>query len=729
MPSVATPRQSAAMLVKRGCRALYVLAELLCVLGLLVLCVLKVQHFLSFPVSTTVSYQRSRPPSITFCHQFTDQEAEGKLWTESWDGYSWLRTEVVKAKRMLLNVTKSVLSYSRKHSPQTIQNSSRPDSATQVPTLGVTKEALKEVLNQTEDRFAEQMKADRILLYSGMNDIKLLLRDVVRNSTVIFEEIREALEPPDLPLLTSLADKLESLINITDDIEARLGGSYEWQRPPQARLLVDGARRVDQFVISCRRGNTSCMPGEGGVWRLRHILETDERCYTLQAPDKDAIDEAAELVLELRGSKWREDVKDNKPTQTHGVTSVHSKGFSKYGDDASATTIETTVPIMKTTIETTTALERGTSVEGTTEPDTETTTGVTAVPEIEPTTEVTTVPEIEPTTEVTTVSEIETTTEVAATTTTATTETLPHVTLKDEFIPVYEMNSALEPTIYPHPEYKGSKPDPPPPILEAPPPIRVVNRPLKVTLARISVPPVYSSSIRTVLTAAPDSIQHVSYRVLIHPTPVTTLGVQDGLRERIFDIFSNQDWVEVDVRVEELRTLNRAASPCQEDPAYDRGSCLLECKAAAHARAAGCQLEAVWPATAQGLPQCETREQLERLRAKLETPPSCDCPRSCRQGRVSAVVQASSRTAEDQKVTVTVRLDADMLLVEESAAYTANSLLTDFGGNLGLTMGVSLLTVVELLKKITFGLLERKCEPVIPHENTEDLRERTGSMV
>ena len=228
------------------------------------------------------------------------------------------------------------------------------------------------------------------------------------------------------------------------------------------------------------------------------------------------------------------------------------------------------------------------------------------------------------------------------------------------------------------------------------------------------------------LAAAPDSIQYVAYRVLLHPTPVTTLGVQDGLRERIFDIFSNQDWVEVDVRVEELRTLNRAANPCQEDAAYDRGSCLLECKAAAHARAAGCQLEAVWPATAQGLPQCETADQLERLRAELETPPSCDCPRSCRQGRVSAVVQASSRTAEDHNVTVTVRLDADMLLIEESAAYTTNNLLTDFGGNLGLTMGVSLLTVVELLKRIAFGLLKRKREPANLDENSKELEEETS---
>ncbi|KAF0297000.1 Acid-sensing ion channel 3 [Amphibalanus amphitrite] len=179
-----------------------------------------------------------------------------------------------------------------------------------------------------------------------------------------------------------------------------------------------------------------------------------------------------------------------------------------------------------------------------------------------------------------------------------------------------------------------------------------------------------------------------------------------GLRERSFEIFNNQDWVEVDVRMEELRSLNRKSRPCEEDPAYSRGRCLSECQAAAHAREAGCQLEAVWPATAQGLPQCETATQLERLRAELAAPPSCACPRPCRQGRVSAVVQASSRTASDHEVTVTVRVDGDMQVIEESAAYTAGSLLTDFGGNMGLTMGFSLLTIVELLKKITFGCLD-----------------------
>ncbi|KAF0295474.1 hypothetical protein FJT64_007030 [Amphibalanus amphitrite] len=62
-------------MLERACRAVYALAELLCVIGLLVLCVLKVQHFLSHPVSTTVSYQPSRPPAITVCHQLVDEQA------------------------------------------------------------------------------------------------------------------------------------------------------------------------------------------------------------------------------------------------------------------------------------------------------------------------------------------------------------------------------------------------------------------------------------------------------------------------------------------------------------------------------------------------------------------------------------------------------------------------------------------------------------------------------
>ncbi|KAF0295475.1 Acid-sensing ion channel 3 [Amphibalanus amphitrite] len=208
--------------------------------------------------------------------------------------------------------------------------------------------------------------------------------------------------------------------------------------------------------------------------------------------------------------------------------------------------------------------------------------------------------------------------------------------------------------------------------------------------------------------SSPDAIQYVVYKIMLHAAPVPLLDAPSGLRERSFEIFNNQDWVEVDVRMEELRSLNRKSRPCEEDPAYSRGRCLSECQAAAHAREAGCQLEAVWPATAQGLPQCETATQLERLRAELAAPPSCACPRPCRQGRVSAVVQASSRTASDHEVTVTVRVDGDMQVIEESAAYTAGSLLTDFGGNMGLTMGFSLLTIVELLKKITFGCLDRR---------------------
>ncbi|KAF0295473.1 Acid-sensing ion channel 3 [Amphibalanus amphitrite] len=206
---------------------------------------------------------------------------------------------------------------------------------------------------------------------------------------------------------------------------------------------------------------------------------------------------------------------------------------------------------------------------------------------------------------------------------------------------------------------------------------------------------------------------------MLHAAPVPLLDAPSGLRERSFEIFNNQDWVEVDVRMEELRSLNRKSRPCEEDPAYSRGRCLSECQAAAHAREAGCQLEAVWPATAQGLPQCETATQLERLRAELAAPPSCACPRPCRQGRVSAVVQASSRTASDHEVTVTVRVDGDMQVIEESAAYTAGSLLTDFGGNMGLTMGFSLLTIVELLKKITFGCLDNDRVETIPKKKSD----------
>ena len=83
------------------------------------------------------------------------------------------------------------------------------------------------------------------------------------------------------------------------------------------------------------------------------------------------------------------------------------------------------------------------------------------------------------------------------------------------------------------------------------------------------------------------------------------------------------------------------------------------------------------------------------------------------------MVQASSRTASDHEVTVNVRVDGDMQVIEESVAYTAGSLLTDFGGNLGLTMGLSLLTIVEFLKKITFGCLDRDRVETIPSKKSD----------
>ena len=558
-------------MLERACRALSVLAELGCVVFLVVLCVLKVQHFLTDPVSTAVSYQPSLPPAITVCHQLVDEQAVKQLEDEFRELFLDLQKHSKKTLHMLEEAKRVFSSYTR---------NILDESNSEVDTSRGKKNAknmLQRTVNKAENMYNRRLRSDNVYDYSAMNETNSRLDDVLRESVITMQQVLEADQLSDLRTLNSATETLDRLVNITKEMGARID-TGEWKEPSPVRLLVESTRHVDQFVISCRRGNVNCMPEEGGVWQLRHVLETKERCYTLLAPEEEMDGEGDTVVLELRGNRWEESTSD----ETSDITTV------KPGEKDS--TSEPVIPDENSRV---TTVKPGTD-----------------------------------------------------------------------------------------------------------------RRPIGPSVTGFLPTPSFVTSLNS-SEGAPDAIQYVFYKLLLHAAPSPLLNAYGGLGERSFEIFNNQDWVEVNVNVEVLRSLNRKSRPCEEDTAYSRGSCLSECHAAAHARAAGCQLEIVWPATAQGLPQCETAAQLERLRAELTQSPSCACPRPCHQGRVSAVVQASSRTASDHNVTVLVRLDGDMQVIEESFAYTAGNLLTDFGGNLGLTMGFSLLTIVELLKKITLMFLDR----------------------
>ncbi|XP_043214804.1 uncharacterized protein LOC122378145 [Amphibalanus amphitrite] len=631
-------------MLERACRAVYALAELLCVIGLLVLCVLKVQHFLSHPVSTTVSYQPSRPPAITVCHQLVDEQAVGELENQFWIEYSDTLDLCLEISKLLQQTKLAVEDFQ-----------TRPDVSNETDVSAMERESydlifiitsvLRQSVNETKELLMRQLEYNYNYAYSTMNISHNQLEGILRETLEVMQEVLHFVSLYDSKAVNDTTQGIDGLLNVTQEIQLNLANMFELSKPSPVRLLAEASRSVDQFVISCKRGHSSCMPGEGGQWQLRHVLETEERCYTLMALEEEISAEDATVVLELRGNRW----KPNTVEKDDDVTTESSEAWSTLYEDQGLNTTNTT-------------LDEGTT-ETTEDPRTEQ----------------------EPTDS-------------------------PETTTEADFISTTEADIDIvqETTFYPIENYNDTYT-----LLQSfnltPVKVAIERVALMVPtfpeIHRIQAPPIYVRSFQN-LQSSPDAIQYVVYKVMLHAAPVPLLDAPSGLRERSFEIFNNQDWVEVDVRMEELRSLNRKSRPCEEDPAYSRGRCLSECQAAAHAREAGCQLEAVWPATAQGLPQCETATQLERLRAELAAPPSCACPRPCRQGRVSAVVQASSRTASDHEVTVTVRVDGDMQVIEESAAYTAGSLLTDFGGNMGLTMGFSLLTIVELLKKITFGCLD-----------------------
>ena len=694
--SAAGTRPQCATMIERACRTLYVLAELLCVIGLLALCVLKVQHFLSQPVSTAVSYQPSRHPAITICNQLIDELAVMRLKGEFWDDSTDLWRHSSDAFLMLGKAKKVVGVYWENEKDQDNPTIVTSDNDLKDKLHNITKNMLKRVLNETEEVYQRLLGSDHVYDYSEMNETQSQLADVLKESIVTIQHAAEAVRLSDLQTVNVTLEALDRLVNASEELELRLRLTYEWNSPTPERLLTEGTRRVDQFVISCRRGNSSCMPGEGGVWQLRHVLQTKEKCYTLLAPEEEVSDDGSSVVIELRGSRWREEIAEQRPN-----SAPLPPGFSPNDSADEAVQRPNSAPLPPGFSPNDSAdeaeqrpnpapLPPGFSPNDSAD-ETEQRPNPAPLP-----------PGFSPNDSADEVDDAiaETTSESMTTTSASMTTTSESMT------PETDSTSTQEPTFYPAGDYDNTTYVLPPDNTTYDELSTKILPPINVTSQANMRPPTYLKSFNNFQGAA-DAIQYVTYKVLLHAAPVPLLNTPGGLHERSFEIFNNQDWVEVDVRMEELRSLNRKSRPCEEDPAYSRGSCLSECQAAAHARAAGCQLETVWPATAQGLPQCETADQMERLRAELETPPSCDCPRSCRQGRVSAVVQASSRTDIDHNVTLTVRLDGDMQVIEESVAYTFGSLLTDFGGNMGLTMGFSLLTIVELLKKITFGFFEK----------------------
>lgn len=197
------------------------------------------------------------------------------------------------------------------------------------------------------------------------------------------------------------------------------------------------------------------------------------------------------------------------------------------------------------------------------------------------------------------------------------------------------------------------------------------------------------------------------YSLLIHAPTDLPMVLAHRPQEPFFYIFENHLMTDVGLHIEQLTGVNRGSNRCNPDPDYNFAACERSCEADAHAEEAGCHVNSVWPTSKHSeLPVCNFT-RFRRLRLGPPRNLVCSCLRPCTQRMISANKQTSfeKRYIRGNNIHVLLRIDSmKMQVMEETSSYTVSSMLTDFGGNLGLTLGISLLTIVEMLKSITTKL-------------------------
>ena len=189
-------------------------------------------------------------------------------------------------------------------------------------------------------------------------------------------------------------------------------------------------------------------------------------------------------------------------------------------------------------------------------------------------------------------------------------------------------------------------------------------------------------------------------------SPVTL--TQYALRSNVVEAVVGVAW-------SEYRRVSRSDAPCVE--AADVWSCPERCRLARAARQVNCvpfflldMLPDLLDSSSLGadsMRTCETLDEFMAFHGRFhETPDDCQCPRStCAMTSVSLEVSPRRDASWDDMELRTLLLFRRQGVVRttEKPAMTWTSFLADFGGNLGLLLGVSALTVVEMLQQ----LLER----------------------
>ncbi|KAF0313414.1 hypothetical protein FJT64_016069 [Amphibalanus amphitrite] len=225
-----------------------------------------------------------------------------------------------------------------------------------------------------------------------------------------------------------------------------------------------------------------------------------------------------------------------------------------------------------------------------------------------------------------------------------------------------------------------------------------------------------------------------SARYLDVPVVVTQYNLRPSVAEAV-----------VSVSWGEYRRLNRPDAPCSE--AADVWSCPERCRMERAVREVNCApfflldlLSDIQTASSSGsgmvpLQPCDTLQEFTTFHRRFhEVIDDCDCPRAtCDTTSVNLDVtpRRDARFSDFELRTLLLFRRRNVVSTTEHPAMTWTSFLADFGGNLGLLLGVSALTVVEALQHLLEKVVARNATGAMKNPNGSsddrgDLHTRDG---
>jgi len=196
------------------------------------------------------------------------------------------------------------------------------------------------------------------------------------------------------------------------------------------------------------------------------------------------------------------------------------------------------------------------------------------------------------------------------------------------------------------------------------------------------------------------------WKILIHDRRQTPL-----IDVRTHGSSLNNGWgKDIRIYIRQFQTLNTWDRPCSSAVIYSH--CIADCFVKAAAATATCRL----PYMDVAMDYCRTTKSYEKQSKKLQqllfhgnwSSSQCSCQRQCDQNIYVTSAETYQMDSNQTKLSKLRLFYQDFTFDEivETADYGLVPLLCDIGGSLGFLLGVSVLTVFEIVDAVTQAVLK-----------------------